>query len=286
MGVITWGFYNDGGALLFEVESGADFTLECGQGYIISPIYTSSHTGGTGPLSYFYFNPIFTVNSPYGNTICCNAQQLHHRYNFGQRPLGIPVPICPCAGPNPPCPYLEGNDVWFCSVELKHATSGGTVFDTASGSLSISRDAACCDEEPPPPDEPSISSVSEGTGTNNPLTDTAYITNFDDPTGTITFNLYGPDDVGCAGSIVFTDTLPVNGNGAYTCGPYLPTAQGVYRWVVSYSGDGNNSSFATGCGDSDEETNVGEGVNPGMSRRAASTGDIIWFRPEDRGQVF
>jgi hypothetical protein len=74
-------------------------------------------------------------------------------------------------------------------------------------------------------------------------------------TGTITFNLYGPNDATCATSI-FTSTVPVNGNGDYTSGSFTPTAAGTYRWIANYGGDGSNNPTANGCNESNESVIV------------------------------
>jgi hypothetical protein len=80
-----------------------------------------------------------------------------------------------------------------------------------------------------------------------------------DATGTITFNLYGPfdDTVTCDGDPVFTDTVNVSGNGAYSSADYTPTAAGTYNWIASYSGDDPNTLPVSGeCGDANEASVV------------------------------
>ena len=69
------------------------------------------------------------------------------------------------------------------------------------------------------------------------------------PTGSITFNLYGPDDATCAGPVFFTDTVPVNGFGDYVSATANVAAPGTYRWVATYSGDANYIGSATACGE-------------------------------------
>ena len=69
------------------------------------------------------------------------------------------------------------------------------------------------------------------------------------PTGTLTFNLYGPDNLVCAGPPIATTTRAVAGNGNYTSDPFTPTAGGTYQWVTSYSGDANNFAASTICSD-------------------------------------
>ena len=74
-------------------------------------------------------------------------------------------------------------------------------------------------------------------------------------TGTITFNLYGPNDATCATSI-FSSTSTVSGNNNYTSGSFTPTAAGTYRWIANYSGDGSNNPTANGCNEANESVVV------------------------------
>jgi Ice-binding-like/IPTL-CTERM motif len=67
------------------------------------------------------------------------------------------------------------------------------------------------------------------------------------PTGTITFNLYGPADATCTAAAIFTSVVPVNGNGSYTSAPYVTPAIGSYRWIANYSGDLNNLPTTNAC---------------------------------------
>ena len=79
------------------------------------------------------------------------------------------------------------------------------------------------------------------------VTDTATLAGAANPTGTITFTLYGPDDATCAGAPAFTSTKTVTGNNQYTSDPFTPTAPGTYRWVAVYSGDANNTAITSPC---------------------------------------
>src|SRR5262249_8904248 len=57
------------------------------------------------------------------------------------------------------------------------------------------------------------------------------------PTGTITFNLYGPSaNPDCSGVPVYTNTVQVNGNGDYNSGNFTPGPAGRYSWTASYPG--------------------------------------------------
>jgi uncharacterized protein (TIGR03118 family) len=89
-------------------------------------------------------------------------------------------------------------------------------------------------------------------GSGNPLSDTADLENGNNPTGTITFELFDP-----TGTIVFIKQVAVSGNGMYSStdagttitGSAVPTMVGTYVWVASYSGDTNNASVSSGTGD-------------------------------------
>jgi hypothetical protein len=99
----------------------------------------------------------------------------------------------------------------------------------------------------------------------NQLTDEGTLSGGFNPTGTITFTLYGPDDTNCSGAPVGSDTATVNGNGTYSgtvtiAAPGATTAPGVYRWIANYSGDTNNTRTTNVCNDthngSEEHTAV------------------------------
>ena len=103
------------------------------------------------------------------------------------------------------------------------------------------------------------------------LSDTATLAGGVNPTGTITFNLYGPNDATCANPPVFTDTETVSGNGNYTTNPaFVPTAIGVYRWTASYSGDVLNDPATSACNAPNESSNVTK-ANPTLSTNATSS---------------
>ncbi len=82
------------------------------------------------------------------------------------------------------------------------------------------------------------------------------------PTGTITFNLFGPNDATCAGPIVFTSSPVVNFNGPYASGNFIPLAVGTYRWIANYSGDANNAATANACNAANESVIVAAAPPP------------------------
>ena len=76
------------------------------------------------------------------------------------------------------------------------------------------------------------------------------------PTGTLTFKLYGPNDMTCANGIVYTARVAVNGVKTYTSAAFHPTIVGTYQWTVAYSGDANNWWASTTCTDSANHVQV------------------------------
>ncbi len=79
------------------------------------------------------------------------------------------------------------------------------------------------------------------------LTDTATLNGASAPTGSVTFNLYGPGDTTCQNAI-YSVSVPLSGATASMTSGYAATATGTYLWTASYPGDGNNNAAASGCG--------------------------------------
>src|SRR5215212_6412026 len=96
-----------------------------------------------------------------------------------------------------------------------------------------------------------------------PISDTATLSGGDNPTGTITFNVYGPDDEDCSGDPAFTSEVDVNGEGDYSSKEFVPSAAGTYRWTAEYSGDENNDAVTSECDAENEESVVNDGGGGG-----------------------
>jgi len=77
------------------------------------------------------------------------------------------------------------------------------------------------------------------------ISDSAVIAAGVNPTGTIMFALFGPDNAAGTGTPVFTSTVPIRGNGSYVSGGFTPGAAGTYRYVAFYSGDANNAAVTS-----------------------------------------
>jgi hypothetical protein len=102
------------------------------------------------------------------------------------------------------------------------------------------------------------------------LSDAATVTTTSDPTGTMTFALFGPDAAGCSSPPVFTSTVPVQGDGTYTSGGYVAARPGAYRWVAAYSGDADDPGAATACEDPSQRVDVAAAAaGPKLNDRCA-----------------
>ncbi|HVK22941.1 MAG TPA: hypothetical protein VM677_16405 [Actinokineospora sp.] len=68
--------------------------------------------------------------------------------------------------------------------------------------------------------------------------------------GSITFKLFSPADATCAGTPALSETVSVSGNGTYptTNATFYASAEGTWRWLVTYSGDTNNEATTSACG--------------------------------------
>jgi hypothetical protein len=98
--------------------------------------------------------------------------------------------------------------------------------------------------------------ASADTTLGNPVSDTATLAGGHNPTGRITFRLYGRNDTTCSNSPRYEKRVEVSGNGDYGSGNFTPTRRGTYRWTATYSGDSNNASIATACNDPGESVTV------------------------------
>src|SRR2546426_482859 len=81
------------------------------------------------------------------------------------------------------------------------------------------------------------------------VNDVAHLTLGTNPTGTITFTLYGPNDATCT-VVAFKDGKPLSGNADSSSSSFTAIPAGTYRWIASYSGDlNNNAAGPPACAD-------------------------------------
>ena len=118
---------------------------------------------------------------------------------------------------------------------------------------------------------PGLSTVASGSvSLGEAIRDMAHLSGGQDPTGTITFKLYGPNDPSCHDQLGPARTTTVNGDGEYQSPPVVPAIPGTYRWVASYSGDGDNAAVGpTACTDPSEATVVSQ-IIPVLATNASA----------------
>ncbi|MCA1684012.1 MAG: hypothetical protein LC708_02650, partial [Actinobacteria bacterium] len=106
------------------------------------------------------------------------------------------------------------------------------------------------------------------------VNDVATLAGGANPTGSITFNLYGPGNNTCTGSPAHTSNVVVSGNGNYTSSNFTPASVGTYRWVATYSGDANNAPAGpTACLDPAEDVIITQ-ATPTISTLASAGGPV------------
>jgi hypothetical protein len=96
------------------------------------------------------------------------------------------------------------------------------------------------------------------------------------PGGELIFRAYGPDDAICATTPKYEDEVTIAGNGTYSVPGFKPSASGLYRWTVSYPGDGNNEHANSVCGATNQGSAVGTiPISLTASATDAKVGEVI-----------
>jgi hypothetical protein len=91
----------------------------------------------------------------------------------------------------------------------------------------------------------------------NSISDVVHVSNGVSPTGTVSFQLFGPGDPTCAvASQNVTVALQSDGSASSSPPTLVATSAGTYRWTATYSGDANNTPVATACGDAGQSVVV------------------------------
>ena len=128
------------------------------------------------------------------------------------------------------------------------------------------------------PEAPTIAtSATSSVVVGQSIQDVATLSGGDNPTGTITWKLYGPGDSSCSTAIQ-TYTASANGDGNYTSPSFATTHTGVYRWIASYGGDNNNAPVSGKCNDNGENSDVtpaAPAIVTAVTPSTAVVGDVI-----------
>src|SRR5207248_1419987 len=100
-------------------------------------------------------------------------------------------------------------------------------------------------------------------------------------TGSVTFYLYAPSatchDDG-SGTTVYSHTASstVSTNGPFASGSFgPPLVAGTYQWVAVFSGDANNSSASSGCGEEPVTITASPTIVTTPSETSGSVGDLL-----------
>jgi hypothetical protein len=130
---------------------------------------------------------------------------------------------------------------------------GGTPVWSTTATLTETLNVGC------PKASPSLTTTASAgiTVGKGAVSDQAVLSGGDDPSGTITFTLYGPNDTTCSKTATFTSTVPISGNSTYTSASFKPTSAGTYVWTAAYTpaaSDTSNNPAADVCGASGSET--------------------------------
>jgi hypothetical protein len=100
------------------------------------------------------------------------------------------------------------------------------------------------------------------------IKDQATLSGGDSPTGSVTFDLYSSESTQNTGTLLYTDTETLS-SGTAISGSYTTTTTGTDYWVVTYSGDANNTPVTSGAGAA--PVTVNPVVSPGSGGSTTTT---------------
>ncbi|HET7121285.1 MAG TPA: hypothetical protein VFI17_08565 [Solirubrobacterales bacterium] len=117
----------------------------------------------------------------------------------------------------------------------------------------------------------------------NPIRVTAAIQGGYAPTGTVSFQIYGPDAGDCAKPLA-VDTVVVTGP-VVVSDPFVTRRPGRYRFTASYSGDAANQKAAEPCDPSGETSQVEKRMPKLKPRARLLKGNLILIRAHLAGAL-
>ncbi len=152
---------------------------------------------------------------------------------------------------------------------------------------------ACTDEQVTVTAAPTQISTTPSNADGGPvgtsITDTASVTGGVNPTGTVTFELFGPSNPDCVSGGDSSETwlghwsvsLDSHGNASVPAPGFATTSVGTYNWVAIYSGDNDNLGATSACG---SESVTFTKATPTIVT-VASTGGPVGTQIHDTAQV-
>src|SRR2546425_243850 len=96
-------------------------------------------------------------------------------------------------------------------------------------------------------------------------------------TGTINFTVFGPNNTTCTAPGTPGGSALVSGDGSYPSSAVPVVLAGTYRWIASYTGDGNNNGFTTACNAPNEASEVSKAsptVTTSATPQASAGGQV------------
>jgi len=229
--------------------------------------------GGTGPATKNYvtanigLSPL-SADDPVGDLHTLTATVTTNDGSGNNQPAPAPdgtvVSFSLVSGPgslaSPSCTISNGlgtcTDVLTSSVEGTSVINASVVITVDGVQLTRSTNDSVPGDSPNAVKnwhkvQPSITTAQSAGGTVGltSVSDTATVSGGLNPTGTVTFQLFGAGDTTCSGTPVFISSDQPLSNGVAASGTFSPTATGTYEWVATYNGDDANLTAVSGCGD-------------------------------------
>src|SRR2546426_623368 len=93
--------------------------------------------------------------------------------------------------------------------------------------------------------------------------------------GTINFTVFGPNNTTCTLPGTPGGSALVSGDGSFPSSAVPVVLAGTYRWIASYTGDGNNNGFTTACNAPNEASEVSK-ASRSEERRVGKEGRSRW----------
>lgn len=227
-----------------------------------------------------------TVLRPSKNTVSTGTEN-HETFNVTVRAVG-PTPqgtVAVDAGASTLCTATLDVGVGACSLTAVQLPPGvyslKAIYTPSSANWAASASVSQLVVKAGGGLPPATVSTTPGPGgavDSTAVTDSATLFDINDPTGTISFDLFYTT---CFSAPIYTDLVTVNGNGNYSTnvgnnpGGYFATSPGTYFWVAAYGGDPNNGQGTSGCGEPVTVTAASPTVDTTQQPASAVVGSTV-----------